>query len=214
VPAAPDYAPSLAASGRRRPPQTATQKNSRRVFFSNPSGRTLAERHSARRTAPGYRGSRYKTASGRPKWLFRDPLGEFAGINLYGYVLNDPVNGLDPFGLCGNGSGGGGGGGDYWDRYINHIDQYSITLPKSVVAALIGGGVMPKTWVRRTGFRPAPFGSPNPLTSVGRGLFGIDAAGSAAARFGIAGIAISGAAIGSYNFGVLVSGLVYAIPCP
>ena len=100
MPVAPDYAPSLAAPERRRPPQRATPKNSRRVFFGNPSGRTLAERHSARRTAPGYRACGYKTASGRPKWLSRDPLGEYAGINVYGYVLNDPVNGRDPFGLC------------------------------------------------------------------------------------------------------------------
>jgi len=100
VPAAPDYAPSLAASERRRPPQTATQKNSRRVFFSNPSGRTLDRRHLPLRTAPGYRACGYKTASGRPKWLSRDPLGEYAGINIYGYVLNDPVNGTDQFGLC------------------------------------------------------------------------------------------------------------------
>src|SRR5271166_673012 len=34
------------------------------------------------------------------RWLSRDPLGEYAGINIYGYVLNDPVNGIDPFGLC------------------------------------------------------------------------------------------------------------------
>jgi len=100
VPAAPDYAPSLAASERRRPPQTATQKNSRRVFFSNPSGRTLDRRHLPLRTAPGYRACGYKTASGRPKWLSRDPLGEYAGINLYGYVGGDPINWVDPFGLC------------------------------------------------------------------------------------------------------------------
>ena len=35
-------------------------------------------------------------------WLSRDPLGEYEGPNLYGYVANDPVNGFDPFGLaCG-----------------------------------------------------------------------------------------------------------------
>ena len=36
-----------------------------------------------------------------PIWLSRDPLGEYAGINIYGYVLNNPVNEGDPFGLCG-----------------------------------------------------------------------------------------------------------------
>jgi RHS repeat-associated protein len=114
VPAAPDYAPSLAASERRRPPQTATQKNSRRVFFSNPSGRTLDRRHLPLRTAPGYRACGYKTASGRPKWLSRDPLGEYAGIDIYGYVLNDPVNGIDPFGLCVYYGGSRKGTGHFW----------------------------------------------------------------------------------------------------
>ena len=33
-------------------------------------------------------------------WLSRDPIGEAGGLNLYGYVENDPVNWLDQFGLC------------------------------------------------------------------------------------------------------------------
>lgn len=33
------------------------------------------------------------------RWLNRDPIGEAGGINLYGYVGNDPVNKIDPFGL-------------------------------------------------------------------------------------------------------------------
>jgi hypothetical protein len=126
VPVAPDYAPSLAAPGRRHPPQRATPKNSRLGFFGNPSGRTLAKRRSARRTAPGYRGCGYKTASGRPKWLSRDPVGEsganitlllvrqnvvsadrmrerptelITGPNLYRYVEDDPIDGVDPTGL-------------------------------------------------------------------------------------------------------------------
>ena len=99
VPAAPVYAPSLAASGRRRPPQRAAPKNSRRGFFGTPSGRTLARRHLPHRTAPGYRACGYKTASGRPKWLNADPFGLAGGINLYGYVGNNPIGGIDPLGL-------------------------------------------------------------------------------------------------------------------
>jgi RHS repeat-associated protein len=33
------------------------------------------------------------------KWLSRDPLGERGGINLYGYVGNNPIWAIDPFGL-------------------------------------------------------------------------------------------------------------------
>ena len=99
MPAAPDYAPSLAASGRRRPPQRATFKNSRLGFFGAPSGRTLAKRRSACRTAPGYRRCGYKTASGRPEWLNADPAGLAGGLNLYAYVGNNPISGIDPKGL-------------------------------------------------------------------------------------------------------------------
>ena len=33
------------------------------------------------------------------RWLTLDPIGEAGGINLYQFVGNDPVNGVDPWGL-------------------------------------------------------------------------------------------------------------------
>lgn len=45
-----------------------------------------------------YRARMYNPALGR--FLQPDPIGFAGGINLYGYVLNNPINLIDPFGLA------------------------------------------------------------------------------------------------------------------
>jgi uncharacterized protein RhaS with RHS repeats len=101
VPAAPDYAPSLAASGRRLPSQRATSPLKTRVgvFCRRPPGRHRVRRSQVARLASGCPAHGYKTASGRGKWLNRDPLGIAGGLNLYAYVGNNPISGVDPLGL-------------------------------------------------------------------------------------------------------------------
>ncbi len=57
------------------------------------------------------------------RWLSRDPIGEDGGVNLYGYVGNDPVNLTDPLGLWYLTNPATWGVGDYegfnggWDNY-------------------------------------------------------------------------------------------------
>ena len=57
------------------------------------------------------------------RWLNRDPIGERGGINLYGYVTNNPTNVTDPLGLFGSGDGTYKGHGDFttpnWEQSRN-----------------------------------------------------------------------------------------------
>jgi RHS repeat-associated protein len=49
-------------------------------------------------TGLSYYGYRfYSPAIG--KWITRDPIGETGGLNLYGFVNNNPMNFIDPMGL-------------------------------------------------------------------------------------------------------------------
>ena len=50
----------------------------------------------------------YDSTSGR--FLNRDPMDTGGGINVYGYVSNNPLDVVDPSGYMGSGRGGGGGG--------------------------------------------------------------------------------------------------------
>jgi RHS repeat-associated protein len=79
----------------------------------------------------------YDSALGR--WLSRDPIEEQGGINLYGYVGNNPIHRIDPLGLA---------FGDYWDigATMSYYDQVANTslnpwaaAAASIANALLGG---------------------------------------------------------------------------
>ncbi len=64
----------------------------------SPSGRLSKPPPANQNSIRVYEPCAYETASGRPEWLSRDPIGEKGGVNLYGYVRNDPANLVDPDG--------------------------------------------------------------------------------------------------------------------
>jgi len=67
---------------------------------SNGEGQSVPVLYEVLRLGDGfyYYGYRYYNPSvGR--WLSRDPLEEEGGVNLYGFVRNDPLRFVDPFGL-------------------------------------------------------------------------------------------------------------------
>ena len=78
---------------------TSPRKTRVRGFRHRASGQTSSRRRCRSMFTPGSRGCGYRTASGRHEWLNQDPIEEWGGVNLYGFVNNDSINGLDPLGL-------------------------------------------------------------------------------------------------------------------
>ncbi len=67
------------------------------------------------------------------RWLSKDPIGEADGPNVYAYVQNDPINGIDPLGLWQFSIYGGAGPGGYLTFGYNS-GQWN-------VGVRVGGGV-------------------------------------------------------------------------
>jgi RHS repeat-associated protein len=78
---------------------TSTPKNRVWGFENSPSGRPVVEPQLTQENATGSVQYTYQIASGRAEWLSRDPIAERGGINLYDYVLNNPVKHTDKLGL-------------------------------------------------------------------------------------------------------------------
>ena len=105
-PAAPSLdTPSRAcAPERKRAPGFLARRHPNRT--RQPGRKSLPSRRVARPTAtksaPGvrYYGFRYYNPS-TGRWPSRDPIEEQGGVNLYGFVGNDPANSVDLLGLAG-----------------------------------------------------------------------------------------------------------------
>ena len=118
------FAP-LAADRLRRPPfarLTSPLKTRVQGFCRGASGRFSSRLRRSRAIATGCGACGYKTASGRGKWPNRDPIGEAGGINLYGFVGNDPIDRVDPL-------------GERWPDY--YYFNINIAIPNPWTATLV-----------------------------------------------------------------------------
>src|SRR5271154_1716942 len=82
-----------------QPSPTPLPKTRVRGFRRYASGRLSSRGRCRPIITPGSRACGYKTVSGRHEWLNRDPMQEFGGLNSYAYVMNSPINLVDPLGL-------------------------------------------------------------------------------------------------------------------
>jgi len=78
---------------------TSSRETRVRSFCPPPPGRLSRRGRRALAIATGSRACAYKTASGRSKWLSRDPTEERAGAMLYAFLRNRTTASIDRLGL-------------------------------------------------------------------------------------------------------------------
>ena len=90
--------PTLENPRQKKP--TSPRKSAPGEFFAKPNRTRPANRRQPLKTQLGKPTYAYRIASGRPFWPSRDPIEEAGGLNLYGFVGNEPIDNYDQFGLA------------------------------------------------------------------------------------------------------------------
>lgn len=127
-----------------------TAKNRVWEIFSNSNRTRPANRRKPQQLRRKIRPTPTKTASGIPYWPSRDPIEESGGLNLYGFVGNDGVNGWDVLGKF------------IYDAPPGHVGL-DVELNRIYKEAFAAGGNPPNAYPCEPPYRLTE--TPNPLTN-------------------------------------------------
>jgi RHS repeat-associated protein len=113
-----------------------------------------------------YRARMYAPLLGR--FLQPDPIGYQGGANLYAYVSNDPLNLIDPLGLCDNPSGCGGRSfGERFNNYLVGGAEALASMPRSLANMAEDLVTDPLLFLHRAGPGLAGLGMSIPVVGAG-----------------------------------------------
>ena len=114
-----------------------------------------------------YRNRYYEPRAGR--FITRDPIGIAGGINLYGYVDNNPVNLLDPFGLEPNNRSGWQSVWNWWSNQVTFDPWRAEQIVREVSAKFPIGHNDPRDAMRHAEWSKRMAEEINQLTSWASG---------------------------------------------